>query len=125
MVELPLGQSRSIQADRLEPYQELVVAAGRLHNRVQPERPAVAEPGPGLLQSAPASGKADCRCNRSASRKSASTARAVRICRPISEAPAPSSVVATNNVRASSAAAAGLRRAHRARRSNRPARAPR
>ena len=28
-----------------------MVAAGRLHNRVQPERPAVAEPGPGLLQS--------------------------------------------------------------------------
>ena len=47
---LPLDQGGSIQADRLEPDQELVVAAGRLHNRVQPERPAVAEPGPGLLQ---------------------------------------------------------------------------
>ena len=50
VVELPLSQSRSIQADSLEPYQELMIAACRLHDREQPKRPALAEPGLGPLK---------------------------------------------------------------------------
>ena len=84
---LPLDQSGSIQADRLEPDQELVVAAGRLHNRVQPERPAVAEPGPGLLQSGAGLGEGRLPLQPVRLPQVRLHRRAVRICRPISEPP--------------------------------------